>query len=1184
MKTQLARRLGVAPAQLTLSGLFLFLFVSAGILYTAALTAGSSLFLSSLGPERVPTAVPWVFVGSAVVNVAMAVAFDKVTARIRRATAVLAVQVVLGVSLVGFAWFASTEAVWRYYLLAIWLEAVALLSLTLLFGFAGDYFNPRDARRLYGIIAGGLALGTVVGGYGIELWVPVMGVLSIVQLCGALVLFNAFVCVLVARLGTPLTPDAPSTAEETDGVSLAVLMRSRYLQLVSLTVLIAMLVTVVVGFQMQWIASDKPRAELATFFGRFYAWVGGAEIVFQFALVPILLRRLGVIPCLMIPPALVGLASYGLLSLHDGPNGVMDLLVLSAAVNFVRLTLDETLTLPARELLFLPLPGRVRVRAQTLIGGAVAPATRGLGGLALLAIVYADVGVVHLSTVGLVGCVALLATLWVLRRPYRDTLLESLEATQLGGQDLAALVHDPTTQGVLRDLLKVEDPKLVAVTLELLGDTHLPDLAKAVRRVAVSGTPDVAAKALTFLSAQEDPQLLSTLRWGLESASAEVQAAAVTGLCRLGGADVMEEAEGFLESERPGVRHAALVGIARHCGAKGASRMARLLREMAGSDSLQERIQTAQLVGRIGADTYPEMVARLAADAEPAVRRAAIEACGHGAGREVLPVLLSRLDDHQVHVEVVRALGSLSEGATAPLLRALYEGGFSAAVHRELTRVAGRIGGHEAGPALWGQLEDSEPLLTRVNAADALRTWVHRDGPRDLDLSDYDGRLDRLCETIMVLNQAVAELSGHDDWGAGLLSDHVVLHQRLLLSLLALKVRDPRLDRVYQSMFSPSASQRASAAELLDELLPSRTSARVMPLFQPLVDGVAGDGTGLSDDTRQLLEIEGPWARAVLASITAAADTELGAEEARLLALLDDIRTLKKVPLFSALQADYLLEVAETADVREVGAGTRLFQAGDEGDSLYVVCEGTVSVLVGGKPVASLGAGECLGELALLDGETRSAGAQVEQAARLMQIRGQRFTNLLYSEPSIARALLGKLDERVRKTQAKVKVRKTIGRISTLDQLPAAAEQGVHQLVSAMGAIRQVTLFSSLSQRCLASVAHIARPEIRYKGERIFSKGDDGDSLYVMCSGKVHLTTDGRIVAKYGKHAYFGEAALIRPEKRLADAVMEVDGQLLQIGTREFQQLLEVDPELVRALLTGFAQRLRELTASQAGG
>ena len=86
----------------------------------------------------------------------------------------------------------------------------------------------------------------------------------------------------------------------------------------------------------------KPRAELASFFGRiFYAWVGGGELAFQFLAVPLILRTFGVMGALMVPPVLVGAASGVMQSasllnyLGGSPIGY------SAAVNGVRLTLEK---------------------------------------------------------------------------------------------------------------------------------------------------------------------------------------------------------------------------------------------------------------------------------------------------------------------------------------------------------------------------------------------------------------------------------------------------------------------------------------------------------------------------------------------------------------------------------------------------------------------------------------------------------------------------------------------------------------------------------------------------------------------------------------------------------------------------------------------------------------------------
>ena len=91
--------------------------------------------------------------------------------------------------------------------------------------------------------------------------------------------------------------------------------------------------------------------------------------------------------------------------------------------------------------------------------------------------------------------------------------------------------------------------------------------------------------------------------------------------------------------------------------------------------------------------------------------------------------------------------------------------------------------------------------------------------------------------------------------------------------------------------------------------------------------------------------------------------------------LVQRILFLKNVPLFSTMPPDTLAWVAEAADETSCPPGQTIFEKGSEGDSMYVIADGSVRIHDGDKTLASLPQGAFFGELSILDGETRSASA-----------------------------------------------------------------------------------------------------------------------------------------------------------------------------------------------------------------
>jgi CRP-like cAMP-binding protein len=112
------------------------------------------------------------------------------------------------------------------------------------------------------------------------------------------------------------------------------------------------------------------------------------------------------------------------------------------------------------------------------------------------------------------------------------------------------------------------------------------------------------------------------------------------------------------------------------------------------------------------------------------------------------------------------------------------------------------------------------------------------------------------------------------------------------------------------------------------------------------------------------------------------------------------IDLLAAVPLLEGIDEPALAELARAVRRRVVPEGELLWRQGDEASDMVLIVEGRVSItlrLPGGRAVevASAGPGEELGEIALLDGATRSASARVTEAATLLSIGRPDFAALV---------------------------------------------------------------------------------------------------------------------------------------------------------------------------------------------
>jgi uncharacterized membrane protein len=131
--------------------------------------------------------------------------------------------------------------------------------------------------------------------------------------------------------------------------------------------------------------------------------------------------------------------------------------------------------------------------------------------------------------------------------------------------------------------------------------------------------------------------------------------------------------------------------------------------------------------------------------------------------------------------------------------------------------------------------------------------------------------------------------------------------------------------------------------------------------------------------------------------------------------------TLRHVPLFESLDNEAAGELCHLLESLDCKAGTFLFRTGDEGDAMYVIEHGKVRICVRATDghevtLTELQRGDFFGDMALLDGQRRSADAIVAEDARLAMLSREHFLSFMRSNPNVALEMLTTLANRLRHT------------------------------------------------------------------------------------------------------------------------------------------------------------------------
>ena len=128
---------------------------------------------------------------------------------------------------------------------------------------------------------------------------------------------------------------------------------------------------------------------------------------------------------------------------------------------------------------------------------------------------------------------------------------------------------------------------------------------------------------------------------------------------------------------------------------------------------------------------------------------------------------------------------------------------------------------------------------------------------------------------------------------------------------------------------------------------------------------------------------------------------------------------LKMNPMFADLGAEELQRISRLCHTQQLAEGETLFQKGDSGEALYGVRRGQIRIETGAADGSRLtlnflGAGDLFGEVAVLDGQSRTADATAGESTELFVLRREDFLGHLEREPKVAIKIIQLLCQRIR--------------------------------------------------------------------------------------------------------------------------------------------------------------------------
>jgi hypothetical protein len=592
------------------------------------------------------------------------------------------------------------------------------------------------------------------------------------------------------------------------------------------------------------VARTVPASELGPFFARYYAALNGASLVVQLLVGGALVRRLGVVATVSITPALLTLGGIG--TLVSG-GALPSVLGVKAVDGSLRHSLHRVTT----ELVYLPVPPKMRDRAKPLIDGPLARIVQAVTAASLLALGETHVLSRHALSFALIAlAVAWLTTAATLRRPYLSLLRRALAGgshdsrpgpepidvanaellvERLASRDPAEVVAAMkvlTRRGrgrlVPALVLYHQDERVLLYALETFGASTRADWIPLAERLVADPRESIRSAAMRALAQREKLEELERLA---NDGSPRVQGYVAVHLAlRESGALAVHP------------RIAPLLGAETDEGAMGRLGMLTALADVPPGDRASEL-----LLGVVGRQQHDRSSPWVTAVARAVARQRELR---------LVPVLLEQLAMSEGREAARTALVELGEPALDTAWAALQDHTRDRHLRVHLPRTLSRFGTKRAAEYLLENLETESDGLVRYKSLRGLGRLV-----ADFNVRVDRARVERLASRNLVehlrllgLRTALDAPPAYDravdprravatgELLVGLLEDK--LNQSLERAFRLLKIAHPREDihRVHVAALSNDKRARANAGEFLDTLLTRRDQELLRSLLRLVTD------------------------------------------------------------------------------------------------------------------------------------------------------------------------------------------------------------------------------------------------------------------------------------------------------------------------------------------------------------
>ena len=952
---------------------------------------------------------------------------------------------------------------WVIPFLYVWKDVIDAIIITQFWLIASQVFDPRQAKRLFGLLGAGGALAAIIIGSSISQFVSVFGSENLLFVTMSFII----IVILMANLIRPyrnLNEQKHQTSKKdvhkNTGKSF-----TPYLKSLAIIIGLAAVASRVVDYQFKItaVASFPNQDDLVNFFGQYYAVTGVATMIIQLFITSRLLSRFGIIVAILILPTLFMAGAAGFLM-----SPVLAAVYISKFSDQVfRFTFHNA----SIQLLWIPVKRTIKNRLKPVIEGSIRAGLEGVSGILIfLSITMFNVPIHYLSI-----SIILITIYWIkrsfrLKKLYIKELQSAIEKRELNFEELTLDIQDEAMVKTINLALNNDDESQQILALEMIKDIPLTPWKDSLNRLLNDGSMIVKKEILNISFDDEniisDQKIISLIN---NESDLEIESIEIAGKRKL--TDALPIIMDRIDTENKEKQLIAAAAI-RNIDPDSSNKEKDLL--LSAFNSNDENICSLIIIQmKNDNEILPdEKLIKYLNEESSKVRNAALSVAESRASLVLLPHIIQCLSYPRSAMPARSALQVYDENEVVKLL---IENAQNQNVEKSLViGVIRTIKKYPTKDSIDMLLSVISPKIPPIQAV-AVDSLIHIARELPLDEKQIAITKEELIKTSKYAYEKIIALSQIEENKKNqllryLLQDEV---RKLIPVIMKLGILDkpqtpietyiqyvlnneedklPYVLEFFENIFSQE--ERKIVNSLIDDISIEDKCKVAKNHFDELTTDInqfLGYYIGTIQELKVALtldyafrtnnqEILGkanwnnlPESFIIKDIITRHSkespdslntwpinDYLLDSNQLTMYSTLEKAMILKSVDLFASIPSQELIRVAQIAEEEEYQTDTSLCKEGDYGDCMYIIANGKVKVHKGDRTLVELEKGAFVGDMALLDQEPRSADLTTSLETTLLKISQDAFYELMSSNFEIMNGILKIISSRLREAQAKI--------------------------------------------------------------------------------------------------------------------------------------------------------------------